>query len=377
MAGRLISLNFQSSKYPELKRVLFIASHRLDRAPNQRFRFEQYLDFLGKNGYACDVSYFIKEKDDKVLYSQGNYLAKAWIGLKSALQRLNDVVKSNQYDIIFICREAFFTGTTFFESMFSKSKAKVIYDFDDAIWHFDVSEANKKVGWLKKPGKTANIITMADLVFAGNKYLAEFAHHYNENVVIVPTTIDTDEYKPAPFRNTNPVCIGWSGSITTIRHFEMVTPIYKRLKDRFGDRISFKVIGDGSYRNEALGIQGIAWKKQDELQELSLMDIGVMPLPDDEWAKGKCGLKGLQYMAMSIATVMSPVGVNSEIIRDGENGFLPATEDEWVEKLSQLITDVELRRRLGEAGRRTVLEHYSVNAQKNNYLRYFNLLTQK
>ncbi len=360
-----------------MKKVLFIASHRLNRAPNQRFRFEQYLNFLNENGYHCEISYFISENDDRVLYSKGNYLFKVWIGVKSAARRMKDVFSSNSYDIIFICREAFFTGTTFFESMFAKSKARIIYDFDDAIWHFDVSEANRKVGWLKNPGKTANIITMADLVFAGNKYLAEFAHHYNNNVVIIPTTIDTDEYQPAPFRAEGPVCIGWSGSITTIRHFEMLIPVYKRLKAIFGDNICFKVVGDGSFRNEELGIKGIAWNKADELLQLSSMDIGVMPLPNDEWAKGKCGLKGLQYMAMSIATVMSPVGVNTEIIQDGENGFLADTDEEWVNKLSLLIQDAALRRRLGEAGRQTTVEQYSVHAQKNNYLRYFNSLTQK
>ena len=360
-----------------MKKVLFVASHRLDRAPNQRFRFEQYMGFLRDNGYDGELSYIISEADDKIIYSKGNYLRKAMLGAKAAAKRLNDTLSANQYDIIFICREAFFTGTTYFESRFAKSKAKIIYDFDDAIWHFDVSEANKSVGFLKNPGKTGNIITMADLVFAGNNYLAEFAHHYNDKVVIIPTTIDTDEYTPAPFRDNGPLCIGWSGSITTIRHFEMITPVYKRLKEVFGNDICFKVIGDGNYRNEALGIQGIPWKKADELKELASMDIGVMPLPDDEWAKGKCGLKGLQYMAMSIPTIMSPVGVNTEIIRDGENGYLAATEEEWIEKVSLLIRNPELRKRLGDEGRKTTVEHYSVHAQKNNYLRYFNQLTSK
>lgn len=349
----------------------------MDRAPGQRFRFEQYFSFLEENGYECHLSYIIGEGGDRILYKPGKLLAKAWVGFRAAAIRFNDVFHRNEYAIIFIFREAFLTGTTFFESMLARSKAKIVYDFDDAIWHFDISNANRKMGWLKNPAKTANIITMADLVFAGNKYLAEFAHHYNNNVVIIPTTIDTDEYQPAPFRSEGSVCIGWSGSITTIRHFEMLIPVYKRLKSIFGEHICFKVVGDGSFRNEDLGIHGISWTKKEELSELSSMDIGVMPLPDDEWAKGKCGLKGLQYMAMSIATVMSPVGVNTGIIRDGENGFLASGDEEWVNKLSLLIQDTALRNRLGEEGRRTVVEQFSVHAQKNNYLRYFNSLIQK
>ena len=360
-----------------MKKVLFIASHRKDRAPGQRFRFEQYIDYLQENGYECHLSYIINEEGDKVIYSKGNLLAKVWMGLRAVSIRMNDVLHRNDYDIIFIFREAYFTGTTLFEKLFSRSKAKLIFDFDDAIWHFDVSEANKKMGWMKNPGKTGNIISRVDLVFAGNEYLAEFARHYNDHVVVIPTTIDTDEYKAVPFRDSKPVCIGWSGSITTIRHFEMAVPVLKKLKQRFGDDVCFKVIGDGTYRNAELGIQGIPWRKETEISELAGIDIGIMPLPDDEWAKGKCGLKGLQYMALSIATVMSPVGVNSEIIRDGENGMLADSEDEWVEKLSLLIKNSVLRRRLGEAGRATTVEQYSVEAQKNNYLRYFNLLTQQ
>ena len=205
-----------------MRKILFLTAHRRDRAPNQRFRFEQYLDFLEANGYHCEISYLISENDDKHLYSPGKYFTKLWIAAKAAYIRTLNVINRNDYDVIFICREGYLTGTTIFEYLLSKSKAKVIYDFDDAIWHFDVSEANKSMGWLKNPGKTARLISFADLVFAGNQYLLDYAKHHNDNVVIVPTTIDTNEYTPVPFRNEEIVCIGWSGSITTIRHFEMV-----------------------------------------------------------------------------------------------------------------------------------------------------------
>lgn len=360
-----------------MKKVLFIASHRPDRNPGQRFRFEQYFGYLRQHGYDCHLSYIINANDDKVLYASGKYLHKALLGLKAALKRATDALRGNRYDIIFIFREAFFTGSTVFERLYARSGAKLIFDFDDAIWHFDVSEANKKLGFLKNPGKTAQIISRVDLVFAGNRYLADFARHYNEHVVIIPTTIDTDEYIPGPFNEGEEICIGWSGSITTIRHFQIVIPALKRIRQQYGSRVRFKVIGDGAFKNTELGIQGIAWNKEDELKELRSIDIGIMPLPDDEWSRGKCGLKGLQYMALEIATVMSPVGVNSEIIRDGENGMLADGDEEWVRKLSELIDDKALRMRLGQAGRRTVVEGYSVHAQKNNYLRYFDSLTAK
>lgn len=232
------------------------------------------------------------------------------------------------------------------------------------------------MGWLKNPDKTGKIIRIADLIFAGNEYLAEYARKFNDNVVIIPTTIDTNEYRNL-LLNTHPsVCIGWSGSMTTIKHFEYAIPFLTQLKNKYGNKISFKVIGDGSYRNEALGITGIAWNKEDEIKELSSFDIGIMPLPHDEWAKGKCGLKGLQYMALEIPTVMSPVGVNMEIIKDGTNGFLAETTDEWVEKVSLLLESEELRHKIGKEGRKTVVEKYSIESQKKNYLNHFNNIIQ-
>jgi glycosyltransferase involved in cell wall biosynthesis len=358
-----------------VKKVLIVTAHRLNRAPNQRFRFEQYLDFLKSNGFECEVSFLLDEKADAVFYKPGHLLNKLSILVKSIFIRWKDVQRAKQFDLIFICREAFLTGTTYFEKKLVASGVPVIYDFDDAIWHFDVSEANKKFGWLKNPEKTSKIIGMADLIFAGNQYLANYASQYNKNVTIIPTTIDLNDYKQVPFKNPDVICIGWSGSITTIRHFEMAVPFLKVLKAKYGDKIKIKVIGDSSYRNDELSIEGIAWKKETELAELSEIDIGIMPLPDDEWAKGKCGLKGLQYMALGMATIMSPVGVNSEIIQDGENGMLASEVDEWVEKISMLIDDATLREKCAANGRKTVEEKYSVEAIKADYFKHFTFLT--
>lgn len=358
-----------------MPRILFIAAHRPARSPSQRFRFEQYFDFFRQHGFEYDFSYLISEKDDAIFYQPGNLHNKLYIFFKSAFKRWKNINQSSVYDIIFIQREAFMTGSTFFENQFKKSKAKIVFDFDDAIWHFDISEANKKFGWLKDPSKTAKIISMSDLVIAGNKYLADYARHHNDNVVVIPTTIDTDEYKMVSAKPSGkPICIGWSGSITTIKHFEYALPFLKKLKSKFGNHICFKVIGDENYSNRELGVQGIKWNLNTEIEDLSEIDIGIMPLPDDEWAKGKCGLKGLQYMALEIPSVMSPVGVNTEIISDGINGFLAKDENEWVEKISLLIENPELRKKMGAEARKTVEERYSVNSQKERYLELFKSL---
>lgn len=355
------------------KKVLFIAKHRLGRAPGQRFRFEQYINYLNNNGFACRLSYLLNDYDDFIFYSKGKYLIKIWITLKTFYSRWRDIFKLNNYDIIFIFREAYFLGPIFFEYFYKNSKARIIFDYDDAIWLQDVSDANKKFSWLKMPEKTSSVIRISDMIFAGNKYLADYASMYNKNVKLIPTTIDTDYHKRKnDFRNNSRICIGWTGSITTIKHFEFGIPFLKKIKEKYGDKIYFKVIGDADYSNKELEIKGIGWNIENEIQELSEIDIGIMPLPDDNWSKGKCGFKALQYMALEIPCLVSPVGVNMEIVKDGVNGFLANSMEEWVEKFSLLIESKEIREKIGKAGRQTVMDRYSVESQKQNYVKYFN-----
>ena len=265
-------------------------------------------------------------------------------------------------------------GTAFFEKSFSRSRAKLIFDYDDSIWVNAVSAGNKMLGFLKNADKTRDIIRVSDMIFAGNPYLADFAAQYNSVVRVVPTTIDTDEYQRLPRPADQPadqVCIGWSGSFTTIEHFETALPALRIIKQEYGERVTFRVVGDGSYRNAELGIVGLPWRKDTEVADLSAMDIGIMPLPDTEWAKGKCGLKGLQYMAVETPTIMAPVGVNTDIIQNGENGLLASTTEEWVAALRRLIDDPAERRRMGRAGRATVEQLYSIKSERDHYLQLF------
>ena len=356
-----------------MKSVLFLDMHREGRSPSQRFRYEQYLPLLKQKGFAVHHSYLLNESDDKIFYSQGKYLAKAWILFKSITRRINDLAQAHRFDYIFIQREAFMLGTSLFEKLFSYAKAKIIFDFDDSIWLHQVSSTspNRKLNFLKNPGKTAHIISLADVVVAGNPFLAEYARQFNPSVVIIPTTIDTGLYIPQEKKPSPTVTIGWSGSKTTIDHFKEALPALEILKNIYGNRLEIQVIGDSLYQNEKLGISGKAWSLTREVEDLLNFDMGIMPLPDDEWSRGKCGLKGLQYMALEIPTLMSPVGVNREIIQHGINGFLCDTTEAWVKYLSVLIDNVELRQKVGKAGRKTVEENYSVTANSARFLSLF------
>jgi glycosyltransferase involved in cell wall biosynthesis len=359
-----------------VKKILFLVAHRPGRSPGQRFRFEQYLPYLTENGFSYEFSYLINENDDKCFYKKGHYYKKFFILLKSIFIRYKDAKRAKDFDIVFIYRDAVMFGSVLFEKKIKKTGVKMIFDFDDAIWLMDISDGNKNLHWLKRPEKTADIAALCNLIIVGNQYLADYALIFNKNVAIIPTTLETNSFK----RNTlyserEKICIGWTGSLTTLKHLELAVPFLKKIKDKYGDLVRFKVIADVPFRNNDLDFEFCKWNNENEIHDLCDIDIGIMPLPDDEWAKGKCGFKGLQYMAMEIPAVMSPVGVNTDIIEDGVNGLIASDDNAWMEKLSLLIDSFELREKLGKAGRKTIVDRFSFDSQKNKYLELFNTLT--
>ena len=384
-----------------MKKILAIVQHRKDRSPGQRFRFEQYMNYLQENGYEIVFSNIISEKDDKIFYSKGKYFSKFIIIIKSFFHRLKDIKIAKDCDIIFIYREAFMLGTIFFEKKFKKLGKKIIYDFDDAIWHNDTSNANKNFAWLKNTKKTIKICELADLVIVGNQFLADFALNYNKKVKIIPTTLNLNQnsiLKGIPINSDShcglepqfpnldvggnvstvqqsKICIGWTGSDTTLKHFYQAIPTLQKLKQKYSDKIYFKVIANKYEKQSEFEVKFAEWNKENETEELLEFDIGIMPLPDNEWSKGKCGFKGLQYISLKIPVVMSAVGVNNEIIKNGKNGFLANNEDDWLNYLSELIESPELRNKIAEEGYKTVENNYSFNAWKDKYLEIFNKFT--
>ncbi len=360
------------------KNVLCLVPHRMNRSPGQRFRIEQYLPFLEQQGYHFVFSHIISEKDDAILYKKFNYIKKLFIFVRSIRVRRNDLKNLSEFDAVFIYREAVLHGSSRIERQIHKKGVPIIYDFDDSIWLLDVSEGNRSLRWLKRPSKVAEIIQLSTITVIGNNYLYQFASQHTKNARIIPTTIDTEKFQATnKARVQNKICIGWTGSTTTLKHLKTAIPFLKKLKDRYPEKISFKVIADTPLVCEELDYEFVKWSAQNETDDIQSIDIGIMPLPDDGWSKGKCGFKGLQYMAFEIPTVMSPVGVNTEIIDDGVNGFLASTEEEWIEKLSLLIESPELRSSLGKAGRKTVQEKYSFEVNKHKWLQVFDDVTRK
>ena len=355
------------------KRIIFIAPYPKGQAPSQRFRFEQYFSHLEKEGCTLEFHPFLSSKTWNTLYKEGSFIAKAFGMLGSFWRRVILLFKIRKADYVFIHREASMIGPPIFEWIIAKVlRKKYIYDFDDAIWLPNYSESNAKFHRLKAYGKVKRIIKWASVVSAGNAYLKTYAEQYNKNVVVIPTTIDLQNvHNVLSDLSTTPVNIVWTGTHTTMSYLQNFIPLLQELEKEH--TFTFTIISNQKPDFELNSLRYIQWNKESEISDLAKSGIGVMPMEENAWSEGKCGFKGLQYMALGIPAILSPVGMNNEIIENGVNGFLCATDEEWKTRITQLLSDEALRKKLGEEGRKTVQERYSVEANLPNYLHLFNL----
>ena len=340
-------------------RVLALLPYPTGRVPGQRYRIEQWAPFLLREGVEVVCSPFLAPAAMDVLYQTGHSLAKAQGTVAGYLRRLREALLSALPDVIFVYREAALLGPAWLERIFAWRKP-LVFDFDDAIYLQDTSVANAWARALKSPGKTAALCRLAHGVTVGNETLAAFARQHAARVTVIPSSIDTDRYRPperAP--NRRPV-VGWTGSLTTLRYLEELLPTLRRLRQTCD--FELRVIG-GEVRADGLDVSCLPWRASTEVADLGTLDVGLMPLADDPWSRGKCGMKALQYMGLAIPAVVSPVGANTEIVRDGVNGFWAKSPEEWVDRLTLLLRDSGLRKRLGQAARHTVEQEYSARVQ--------------
>ncbi len=354
----------------KILRVLAIVPAIYDTSPGQRFRLEQWEPLLKEAGVEITYAPFETAELRNVLYRKGNALTKIKAISKNLYQRKVDVTAAGDYDLVYVFREAALLGPAWFERKVAKSGVPMVFDFDDAVFVAYKSPSNGYLSYLKFPGKTATICHLSTHVMAGNQYLADYALIVNPRVTIIPTTIDTEKYLPVQ-RESEPetLTIGWSGSFSTVQHLDTIREVLQELSKT--EKFKLRVIGTREYDLPGVETEAIQWRSDSEIEDLQKIDIGLMPLPDEDWSRGKCGLKALQYMALGIPTICSPVGVNSTIIQNGENGFLAGSRDEWIEKLKLLLHSPELRQKIGIAGRTTVEKGYSAISQAPRVLEVF------
>ena len=356
-----------------MAKILFLVPYPPGRAPSQRFRFEQYLDALTAHGHQFRLAPFLSVATWDILYKPGQVAAKALGILSGFARRLGLLFSVPAYNFVFVHREAAPVGPPVFEWLIAKVLGKkIIYDFDDAIWLANTSEANRIAARVKWHHKVEDICRWAYKNSCGNAYLADYALQFNRNAVVNPTTIDTVHLhnqvrdQAAPGR----LVIGWTGTHSTLKYLDQVVPVLAKLEAE-GLNFEFRVISNQTPALSLRSLVFLPWRKDTEIADLLGFHVGLMPLEDDPWAKGKCAFKALQYMALGIPALVSPVGMNTEVVQHGQNGFVCATPAEWEASLRQLLADAGLRQHLGQAARTTIEERYSVRANTPNFLALF------
>ncbi|MEX1189116.1 MAG: glycosyltransferase family 4 protein [Bacteroidia bacterium] len=352
-------------------KILFVVPYPTGKAASQRFRFEQYYSLLDSKNIEYDIKPFLSDKIWNILYLPGQFPRKAAGIIGGILKRFGLLFKLKQYDFIFIHREATPVGPSFFEYFASRwLKKKIIYDFDDAIWIPNYSEANSFFSFLKGYSNVKKICAYAWKVSCGNSYLCSFASQFNSSVVYNPTTIDTVHlHNRSKNQQEKPFVIGWTGSHSTVRYLNELVSVIKELEQKYD--FEFQVISDLPPDLDLKSLRFIKWSKESEIDDLIGFNIGVMPLLDDKWAKGKCGFKALQYMSLGIPALVSPVGVNTHIVDHGVNGFICTSSADWKDSIENLLNDQELLEEMSKNTREKIESKFSVNSNSSNFLALF------
>ncbi|UCD06628.1 MAG: glycosyltransferase family 4 protein [candidate division WOR-3 bacterium] len=343
-------------------KVLFVIPYPVEIA-STRQRVFQFFPYLAEHGVQCVASSFVSSEFYGILYAAGNVLDKIRHTIQGCTSRVRDLRSASDYDLVFVHREAFPFFTTVVERRLA-SKLPLVYDFDDAIYLMNPTKPSL-LPLLRNPAKVKTILGVSSCVIVGNEHLAAFAKDFNSNVHIIPTCIDTNYYLPRGDDNvgTQKLVVGWIGSRSTVPYLLSLKNVLLNLSKRY--EFAIKIV---SNEDLDLGLPKIfkQWSLMEELSDLHSFDIGIMPLPDNKWTRGKCGYKIIQYMAVGKPVIASSVGVNAEIIVDGYNGYLAKSPNDWNHKLSRLIENKSIRDTFGARGRTTVEEKYSlaVNAPK-------------
>lgn len=336
---------------------------RYDRlGPSSRVRFLQFLPALAAQGFDFDIRPFLGNDYISALFS-GRKLSIASIA-RSYWTRLTTLLKRGRYDLIWLEKEALPWLPAWIETRLMSGVPYVV-DFDDAWFHrYDLHRSALLRSMLGK--KIDIVMRQATTVVVGNDYLADRARQAGaQRIVVIPSAIDLDRYPPmsstGPIsaQTGRPVVVGWIGTPMTAHYLASIEPAVRKISAEVP--MILRVIGaKAPTAFDGLATEAASWSEDTEVQQIIDIDIGIMPLADTLWEKGKCAYKLLQIMAAGRPVVASPVGANCTVVQHGVNGFLASSTEEWATALRQLVSDSALRHRLGVAARQTVEQNYSM-----------------
>jgi glycosyltransferase involved in cell wall biosynthesis len=352
--------------------VLALIPNQYGHAPGQRSSIELWENVLAPVGINIHYAPFETTRLHEVLYRPGHYATKVGEMVRAYVERIKLLGDLKRFDAVFVYREAALLGPAFLEKMIVRRGLPIIYQLDDPLFVPYTSPSNGYLSYLKFFGKISEICRLAKVVMVNSTQIREYVSQYNQNVWQVPSVVDTGQYVFRPDsleKRPKEVCIGWSGSPTTIGNIRVIAGALRKLAEQTPHRVH--LIGGTEFDLSGVPYVAQKWSAETEVEDLRKMQVGMVPLPVNEWNKRKFYMKTAQYMALGIPTVATPLGSNPEVVQHGVTGFLADSEEEWVEYLALLIKDHELRLRMSHAAARAAKEKYSLESNTTKIIEAF------
>lgn len=357
-------------------KVLFFTRYPIEGA-SSRYRVYQYLPQLESMGVSCEVQSFMDKPMYQLSFTPGHSLKKIWMTMKATIRRLKALSAYRNYDIIYMQRELFPFAPPWLEKYLHRRGAVLFYDFDDALFIKKPSRYNPLATLLRSPSKTIEIFRHVDCVVAGNNWLRDKARAEGAYAVTVDVAEDTNRIRMhAVHSNDRQVTIGWLGSKSTVKYLKLIEPVLKSIANKHPG-VRFEIVGGGEFDMPGVPWVHTEWSMESELEALQRFDIGLMPLPSEDWAQGKSGGKARTYMAAGVVPVCSAIGYNLELITHGQTGYLCKTNAEWYAAINKSIQDAEMRQHLAEAARAEVENKFSIEGQATKIKNLFDKVLTK
>jgi glycosyltransferase involved in cell wall biosynthesis len=353
-------------------RVLVLTPYPYGTTAGPRSSFELWERVLREDGISLDYAVFETDRLHEILGERARTGEKSLEMARSYAKLLREVRDLGEYDAVLVNREAALIGPAVVERWVARRGKPLIYLLDDPLYIRYRSPANGRFAYLKSPAKVATMCRLSAVVLANSPSHVAFARRHNANVWEIPSVVDAELYTgwiPRPERRDGRVRIGWSGSASTVGNLQVIRNPLRTWGER--DGVEVLLIGARDFHLPEVHHTGVEWRAESEVDDLRRIDVGLVPVAETPWAEHKFYLKLVQYMALGIPPVATPLGSNPVVVEHGETGFLADDEDEWRDAVERLVADAELRERVGRRAAEVAHERYTLQANAEKILAAF------
>lgn len=352
-------------------RVLILTPYQYGSAPGPRTSIEQWEAPLASAGITFEYAPFESERLHDILYAPGHTAAKAAEMVRGLVRRLPLMKRLSEFDAVLVYREAALLGPAFLERWVAHTRTPIIYQLDDPLYVPYRSPANGYLSYLKCFGKVKSIIKLSKVVIVNSPQHRDFAAPFTDNLWEIPSVVDETTFNVVPRAppNGRQVCVGWSGSASTVANLQVIRGVLGSVGDRSDVRLRF--IGGTDFDLPGVDHVAVPWRAETEVEDLRQFDLGLVPLPTTAWTRRKFYVKLIQYMALGIPPIASPLGANPYVIDHGRNGFLASTTAEWQDTIGKLIAHPDLRAEVGAAAAADARAKYTVSANAEKIVAAF------